>query len=89
MDLGDMCSIGTLLAFAAVAGCVLRFRFSEPDRVRPFRVPFSPLLPIFSILMCLLLMRSFGWAAWYRLIGWLVIGLIVRFAMNRAKARAA
>ena len=88
-DLGDMCSIGTLLAFAAVAGCVLRLRATDPDQARPFRVPFSPLLPAFSILMCALLMSTFGKAAWYRLIGWLVIGLIIRLVMNVTKARPA
>lgn len=77
-ELGDMCSIGTLLAFAAVAGCVLRLRVSEPGLKRPFRVPLSPLLPGFSILMCGLLMWTFDSLAWYRLIGWLVIGLLIR-----------
>jgi APA family basic amino acid/polyamine antiporter len=88
-QLGDMCSIGTLLAFGAVAACVIRLRIAEPDVPRPFRVPLSPYLPAFSILMCALLMYYFEWLAWERLIIWLVIGLVVRFLTSIYKARTA
>ena len=40
--LGELVSIGTLLAFAIVCAGVLVLRYTEPDRPRPFRTPFVP-----------------------------------------------
>ncbi|MGH7481338.1 MAG: hypothetical protein ACRELV_04230 [Longimicrobiales bacterium] len=44
--LGELVSIGTLLAFVIVCGGVWYLRAKEPDRPRPFRAPFVPFVPI-------------------------------------------
>ncbi len=48
----DLCNFGTLTSFIVVCVAVLILRKTEPDRPRPFRVPFSPLFPILGILCC-------------------------------------
>ena len=40
--LGELVSIGTLLAFAIVCAGVLVLRYTDPDRPRPFRTPLVP-----------------------------------------------
>ena len=55
IDLGiaaTLCNFGTLTAFIIVCIAVLILRKAEPDRYRPFRVPFSPLFPILGIICC-------------------------------------
>src|SRR5436190_415413 len=75
--LAEMTSIGTLFAFVIVCGAVLVMRRTNPDAPRPFRAPMVPLVPILGILTCLLLMFSLPAENWYRLIVWLVIGLVI------------
>jgi APA family basic amino acid/polyamine antiporter len=87
--LGDMVSIGTLLAFAAVSACVLILRRTQPDLARPFRVPFTPLLPLLGIACCVGLMFQLDIYAWSRLVGWLVLGLLVRLLNRRHRRRRA
>ena len=77
-DLGDMTSIGTLLAFAAVALCVIVLRKKAPEAPRPFRIPMVPALPLLTIALCLALMASLDLLSWARLLGWLAIGLVIR-----------
>jgi APA family basic amino acid/polyamine antiporter len=81
--LAEMTSIGTLFAFVIVCGAVLVMRRTNPDAVRPFRAPFVPLVPILGILTCLLLMFSLPAENWYRLIVWLLIGLVIYFLYGR------
>jgi APA family basic amino acid/polyamine antiporter len=81
--LAEMTSIGTLFAFVIVCGAVLVMRRTNPNANRPFRAPFVPLVPILGILTCLLLMFSLPAENWYRLIGWLILGLIIYFAYGR------
>ena len=81
--LAEMTSIGTLFAFVIVCGAVLVMRKKYPDAPRPFRAPFVPLVPILGILTCLLLMFSLPAENWYRLIIWLIIGLIIYFSYGR------
>lgn len=55
LDLGiaaALCNFGTLTAFIIVCAAVLILRKVDPDRHRPFKVPFSPLFPILGILCC-------------------------------------
>lgn len=80
---GQLSSIGTLLAFAIVCASVIVLRKTRPDLPRPFKTPFVPLIPILGILTCLALMFSLDWATWARLSIWLIIGLIVYFAYGK------
>ena len=75
--LGQMVSIGTLLAFGAVCASTIRLRRVEPNRDRPFRVPAMPWVPLLGILSCLLLMVGLPLATWLRLAVWLALGLLL------------
>src|SRR5437588_3535551 len=81
--LAEMTSIGTLFAFVIVCGAVIVMRRTHPNANRPFRAPLVPLIPILGILTCLLLMFSLPAENWYRLIIWLVIGLLIYFLYGR------
>jgi basic amino acid/polyamine antiporter, APA family len=81
--LAEMTSIGTLFAFVIVCGAVIVMRRTNPNANRPFRAPLVPLTPILGIATCLLLMFSLPAENWYRLIIWLVIGLVIYFAYGR------
>ena len=74
--LADLSNIGTLFAFALVAGGVLILRYREPDRPRAFKAPGGLLAPIATILTCLLLMAGLPITNWIRFFGWLLIGLV-------------
>jgi len=73
-------NIGTLFAFIIVCGAVLIMRRTNPDAHRPFRCPLVPVVPILGIMSCLLLMLSLPAANWWRLIAWLVLGLVIYFS---------
>lgn len=81
--LAEMTNIGTLFAFVIVCAAVLVMRKTNPDANRPFRAPLVPLVPILGILTCLLLMFSLPAENWWRLIIWLLIGLVIYFAYGR------
>jgi APA family basic amino acid/polyamine antiporter len=88
--LGEMTSIGTLLAFIIVCIGVIVLRSSRPDLPRPFRTPWVPVIPILGILVCLAMMVFLEQGTWIRLFVWLGIGFVVYFGYSRPKlARAA
>lgn len=70
-------NIGTLSAFAIVCGAVVVMRSTHPETPRPFKCPFVPFVPIMGMLLCLMLMMSLPAANWYRLFGWMAIGLVI------------
>ena len=86
-SLGDMVSIGTLLAFVIVCGGVMIMRRTNPDLPRPYRTPMVPLVPILGIIVCLAMMASLDIWTWLRLVVWLVIGLTVYFTYSRYHSR--
>jgi APA family basic amino acid/polyamine antiporter len=82
-SLGEMTSIGTLLAFVIVCGGVLIMRKTHPDTPRPYKTPLVPLVPILGMLVCFALMASLEMLTWIRMVVWLVIGFIVYFSYSR------
>jgi APA family basic amino acid/polyamine antiporter len=72
-------NIGTLFAFILVALGVIVLRVREPDRPRPFKVPLYPYVPVLAILACLGLILGLEASNWWRLLIWLVIGMVVYF----------
>ncbi len=75
--LGDIVSMGTLLAFAVVSIGVLILRYTRPNVERPFRVPFAILICPLGFLSCMYLFWQVFREHWHLLVGWLVIGAIV------------
>jgi APA family basic amino acid/polyamine antiporter len=85
--LGEMTSIGTLLAFIIVCAGVLVLRHRRPDLARPFRAPFSPVTPILGILISLAMMAGLPLATWIRLVVWLAVGLVIYFSYGKSHSR--
>lgn len=75
----EMVNIGTLGAFIIVSASVIILRKKAPDRVRPFRCPLVPLIPILAILFCGVLVVMLPTITQIRFIVWLAIGLVIYF----------
>jgi len=80
--LGELVSIGTLLAFAIVCIGILFLRYKRPELKRPFRTPWVPLIPILGASICLLQMYSLPFDTWLRLIVWMAIGMVIYFTYS-------
>jgi APA family basic amino acid/polyamine antiporter len=78
--LGELVSIGTLLAFVIVSIGVIFLRYRRPDLHRPFKTPFVPFIPILSALVSFALMLGLPFDTWLRLVIWMAIGLVLYFA---------
>jgi len=85
--LEEMINIGTLSAFVLVSLGVVVLRRTRPDLKRGYRVPFSPVLPIVSVLLCFYLMLNLTTLTWVRFVVWLVAGIAIYFAYGRRHAR--
>jgi len=79
----QMTNIGTLFAFTIVCAAVLVMRRIHPEAERPFRCPGAPLVPVLGIVCCVVLMLSLPAANWWRLIVWLLIGVLIYFGYSR------
>jgi APA family basic amino acid/polyamine antiporter len=84
--LGELVSIGTLLAFVLVCLGILVLRRTRPNLERPFRTPFVPLVPILGALACFIQMAGLPWPTWERLLVWLAIGMVIYFGYGRRNA---
>ncbi|MEV4597472.1 amino acid permease [Amycolatopsis sp. NPDC049253] len=87
--LSDMVSIGALSAMIIVALAVPVLRQRRPDLKRPFRVPFSPVVPIIAAVACFYLMLNLDVLTWIRFAAWLVLGLLIYFFYGRKHSRLA
>jgi APA family basic amino acid/polyamine antiporter len=85
--LGELVSIGTLLAFAIVCIGVIFLRVKRPDLKRPFRTPLVPLVPVLGAGICLIQMYSLPFDTWLRLIIWMALGLLIYFTYGIRKSQ--
>ena len=86
-EIYDLTNIGTLSAFAIVCIGVLVLRFKDPDRPRPFRVPFVWAVSLIGAGACLYVMVGLPRQAWVRFGWWLLIGLLLYFAYGYRRSR--
>jgi len=85
--LGELVSIGTLLAFVIVCLGVMVLRYQRPNVPRPFRTPLVPLVPILGVLVCGYMIYGLPFDTKMRLIIWMAIGLIIYFAYGIRHSR--
>jgi APA family basic amino acid/polyamine antiporter len=77
----ELTNIGTLFAFVLVCVGITILRYKDPDRVRPFRVPFGAwVVPMLGAVFCIFLMFYLPPTSWWRFIGWLVLGMAIYFS---------
>jgi APA family basic amino acid/polyamine antiporter len=85
--LGELVSIGTLLAFVIVCIGVWVLRVRHPEYPRAFKTPWVPLVPILGAALSLLQMASLPLGTWIRLFAWMAIGLVIYFTYSRRHSR--
>jgi len=85
--LGEMTSIGTLLAFIIVCAGILVLRVKSPQLPRPFRTPVVWLSGPLGILIALALMAGLPLITWIRLFVWLAVGLVIYFLYGKNHSR--
>jgi len=84
--LGELVSIGTLLAFAIVCVSIIVLRKTKPDIKRPFKTPFVPVIPALGAIICLTQMAALPLDTWLRLIIWMAIGFVIYFCYGIRKS---
>ena len=77
--LGDLVSMGTLIAFCAVCIGVLILRRTRPELPRTFRVPWAGVTCTLGVLSCLMLLYWENWYNWSLMGLWTVVGLLIYF----------
>ncbi|MEO7934851.1 MAG: amino acid permease [Dokdonella sp.] len=77
--LGDLTSMGTLIAFAAVCAGVLILRKTQPNLPRPFRIPFAPFIALAGVASCLVLLSTMTVHNWMLMVVWTLFGFAIYF----------
>ena len=85
--LGDLTSMGTLIAFCAVCGGVLILRKTAPELPRTFRVPWAPVICVAGIVSCLGLLWTMSWYNWALMLVWTVFGVAFYVAYGYRHSR--
>jgi len=83
----ELVNIGTLFAFVLVNIGVIVLRRTRPDMPRPYRVPWSPVVPILGIAFAVYLMSDLPLETWIRFLVWLVIGMLIYFLYGYRHSR--
>jgi APA family basic amino acid/polyamine antiporter len=79
----EMCSMGTLLAFAMVCVAVMILRYKKPELERPYRTPAVYVIGTLGVAFNLFLMTQVRLATWKFFIVWGALGVIVYFLYSR------
>jgi APA family basic amino acid/polyamine antiporter len=84
----DLTNVGTLFAFILVCIGIAILRVKDPDRPRPFRVPFGPyVVPVLGVISCAGLIYYLPPSSWLRFFGWLLVGALVYLAYGYRHSR--
>ena len=75
-------NIGSLMVFMLISLIVIILRYRYPELKRPFVVPYGKILPVLSVLICLVLLVSISVKAWLTYLIWIALGLIVYFSYS-------
>ncbi|HEY3043671.1 MAG TPA: amino acid permease [Vicinamibacterales bacterium] len=88
-EMVDLTNVGTLFAFVLVCVGILVLRKRDPERPRPFKTPWVPVVPVLGILSCGYLMTGLPRVTWIRFGLWLLIGLVIYlfYGMKRSELR--
>jgi APA family basic amino acid/polyamine antiporter len=79
----EMCSMGTLLAFAMVCLAVLILRIKQPELDRPYKTPFIYFVAPMGVAFNIFLMSQVRENTWYAFLIWGAVGVIVYFLYSR------
>ena len=85
--LGELVSIGTLLAFAIVCAGILILRIARPNYHRPFKTPAVWIVAPMGMAMCAFMMAFLPLDTWLRLLVWTIIGLAIYFGYGSRHAK--
>ena len=88
-EMADLCNIGTLSAFLLVCVGILVLRRRDPHRVRPFRTPWVPVVPVLGVAACFWLLAGLPSLAWVRFAVWLAAGIVCYVLYGRRHSRLA
>jgi len=75
--LGELVSIGTLLAFIVVCIGVVVLRYTKPDAPRPFKAPAPWITSFAGVLFCGAMAVSLPKDTWIRLVLWTALGVVI------------
>lgn len=86
--LGEIVSVGTLIAFVLVCVGVIVLRIQRPNVLRPFKAPLSPITPLLGIAVCGAMIYPLWEDTWFRVVGWFAVGLVIylTYGVRHAKA---
>src|SRR4029077_3930930 len=86
-EMVDLTNIGTLFAFILVCAGIIVLRVKDPDRPRPFRVPFGLVILVFGIVSCLYLIFFLPPTSWLRFAAWLKFGFVIYVVYGAVNSR--
>jgi APA family basic amino acid/polyamine antiporter len=88
-QVASLVNMGTLAAFVVVSLGVIVLRRTKPNMVRPFRTPFSPLIPAIGVIMSIYLMTSLPRITWWSFGLWTLVGAVIYFCYSRSHSHLA
>jgi APA family basic amino acid/polyamine antiporter len=84
---GDLTSFGTLFAFVLVSLGVWILRKKSPDLERPFKAPFSPVVPILGAVVCMGMIIALDRQTLIVAFAWMLLGLVVYFLYSKKHSK--